>query len=106
MGVRAQNQAGKKIARERIQILLERACALHHTEPEESLRCIVLARRISMRLRVRIPKDLRRLFCRRCLQVLVPGESGRVRIHRGKVIVTCRACGRQKRYPVVRAHRT
>jgi len=105
MGVRSQNQAGKKIARERIELLLVRANALYHTEPEESRRCVAIARKISTRQRVRIPPELRRLFCRKCSRILIPGYSGRVRLHRGRIIMTCLSCGKQRRIPVVKAHR-
>ncbi|MDD1677519.1 MAG: ribonuclease P [Methanomicrobiales archaeon] len=103
--MRSQNQTGKKIARERIEILLLRARDLYHTEPEQSRRCVAIARKISTRQRVRIPRELRRLFCRKCSGILIPGHSGRVRLHHGKITTTCLACGKQKRIPVVRTHR-
>jgi ribonuclease P protein subunit RPR2 len=105
MGARSQGQTAKRIARERIEVLLSRALALFPGEMAESRRCIAIARKISTRQRVRIPRELRRLFCRKCSELLVPGYTGRVRIHSGKVIVTCLSCGKQKRYPVVRGHR-
>ena len=36
------------------------------------------------------------------LAYLVPGVNMRVRVHGGKVVVTCLACGHQRRYRVVR----
>jgi ribonuclease P protein subunit RPR2 len=55
-----------------------------------------------MRQRVRIPRDLRRRFCRRCSAYLVPGSTLRVRLHRGKVVTTCLRCMGHRRYRVVR----
>lgn len=88
----------RKIARERIAILFARAREFFDEDPAVSHRCVALARRIAMRQRVRIDRSYRRQFCRFCHAFLVPGRNMRVRIHRGKVIVTCRECGRQMRY--------
>jgi ribonuclease P protein subunit RPR2 len=90
----------KKIARERIAILFARAREFYPEDPAVSHRCVALARRIAMRQRVRIERRFRRQFCRYCYAFLVPGRNMRVRIHRGKVIVTCGECGRQMRFPL------
>ncbi|MDD3620971.1 MAG: ribonuclease P [Methanofollis sp.] len=102
---RSKDQNAKKIAHERIALLFERAAEFYPADPELSNRCVALARRIAMRQRVRIPKEFGTRFCRRCSAYLVPGSNARVRVQHGKVIVTCRVCGRQKRYPVVKEHR-
>ncbi|NYT06648.1 MAG: ribonuclease P [Methanomicrobiales archaeon] len=96
----------RKIARERIAILFARAREFFDEDPAVSRRCVALARRIAMRQRVRIDRVFRRQFCRHCHAFLVPGRNMRVRIHRGKVIVTCRECGRQMRYPLEERHET
>ncbi|WP_128693036.1 ribonuclease P protein component 4 [Methanoculleus taiwanensis] len=93
----------RKIARERIEVLFRQAAAFHPENPAWSNRCVELARKIGMRHRVRIDRRFKRQFCRRCNAFLVPGENMRVRIHRGRVIVTCLLCGHRARYPVVRS---
>ena len=104
MGEKMATKAGSsdltKIARERIRILFQRAEEVVSNDPELANRYVFLARRIAMRHRIRIPRDLRRRFCRYCYAYLVPGMNARARIHRGKVVVTCRICGRQRRYPL------
>jgi ribonuclease P protein subunit RPR2 len=102
MGRRQVSGDARRIARERIVILFARAEQFFPSYGEGSDRCVALARRIAMRYRVRIPRHLRRRFCRRCGAFLVPGANLRVRIHRGKVVTTCIRCRRQKRYRVVR----
>ncbi|MGC9009959.1 MAG: ribonuclease P protein component 4 [Sulfolobales archaeon] len=46
---------------------------------------------------VRIPPEIKRLYCKKCLTPLVPGKTSRVRIkNRGKKIeriTTCLICG-------------
>lgn len=102
MKVRSKNPAAKKIARERIRVLFEQARMAYPSHPERSNRYVELARKIAMRQRIRIDRDLRRLYCHHCSAYLVPGRNMRVRVHRGNVVVTCRACKRTTRYRVVR----
>jgi len=92
----------RRLARERIGILFERAAEFYPENPEWSNRCVELARKIGMRHRVRIEPLLKRRFCRRCNSYLVPGSNARVRIHRGRVVVTCLNCGHRSRYPTGR----
>ncbi|HUH78493.1 MAG TPA: ribonuclease P protein component 4 [Methanoregula sp.] len=106
MKAKSKNPATKKIARERIAVLFRQAQLAFHGHPERSNRYVELARRISMRQRVRIDRELRRRFCHHCYAYLVPGNNMRVRVHRGNVVVTCRACNRKMRYRVVRPHET
>jgi len=104
MTERSKNSAAKKIARERIVVLFEQARLIFHRHPEMSNRYIDLARRISMRQRVRIDQELRRQYCHHCYSFLVPGVNMRVRVHRGNVVVTCYSCNKKTRYRVVRPH--
>lgn len=88
-----------KIAKERIERLFELAEREFGHDPELTRAWLELARRISMRTRVRIPRELKRRMCRSCHRMLVPGRSARVRLKRGRVCITCLACGRVMRYP-------
>jgi len=96
-----------KIARERIEILfdLSREMVLKG-EYELSKRYISLARRISMKYNVRIPKKLKRMFCKKCHVFLYPGITSKVRVNRGKVTITCLLCGNIKRYPFIKEKRS
>lgn len=102
MGAKSRRSEGKRIARERIERLFQQAAIFFPENPQWSDRCIALARSIAMKQRVRIPRPLKRQFCRRCSAFLVPGRTSRVRVHRGRVVVTCFRCGSQRRYQVVK----
>ncbi len=102
MKEKSRNPATKRIARERIEVLFEQARKEFCAHPERSNRYVDIARRISMRLRIRIDRDLRRQYCHHCYSFLVPGRNMRVRVHRGNVIVTCRCCNKKTRYRLVR----
>ena len=91
------NYRARDLARQRIERLFELA-EEHSKNPERSDRYVDLARRISMRLRVRIPAYLKKRMCRHCYCYLSPDRC-RVRLRHGVLTVTCLQCGRQSRYP-------
>lgn len=91
------------LALQRIVRLFEAASEVYHRCPEVADRYVELARRISMRCRVRIPKPLRRRFCHNCYCFLVPGANCRVRLSPRRsphVVVTCLKCGYIHRIPI------
>lgn len=95
----------KRIARERIEILLNQALSVYREHPELANRYVALARRLSMRYKVRIPKFWRLFICRKCKGLMVPGFSGRVRLRRRRephIAFTCLKCGGVKRIPLRR----
>ncbi len=55
-------------------------------------RYIELARKISMRYLIPIPKEYKRRFCKHCYSYLLPHVTGRIRINRGKIIIYCYNC--------------
>jgi len=59
-----------------------------------------LARKISMRYVVKIPKEHKRKFCKHCYNYLLPFVTGRIRIHRGKVVIYCYNCKKYSRIPL------
>ncbi|MGD1004362.1 MAG: ribonuclease P protein component 4 [Methanoregulaceae archaeon] len=103
MKERSRTPHTKKIAHERIDRLFAQARDVFSSHPEWSNHYVELARRIAARQRVRIDHDFRRQFCRHCSSYLVPGNTSRVRIHRGIVVVTCLSCGKRRRYRVVKS---
>jgi ribonuclease P protein subunit RPR2 len=52
-----------------------------------------------MKYRVRIPKNLRRRFCRKCNSYFIFGKNARVRLKKKRVVVECLNCGFKRRYP-------
>ncbi|MGQ9583542.1 MAG: ribonuclease P protein component 4 [Thermoplasmatota archaeon] len=95
-----------RIASERMAVLFrlaqERASAGNQDIAE---RYISLARAIGMRYNVRVPRAMKRLFCRRCGAFLTPGRNMRVRLRTGKIVNTCLRCGRATRRPTAEKRR-
>jgi len=91
----------QKIARERIVRLFELAKKNLETHPERSRKYIELARKIGMRYNVRLTKDQKRSFCKKCNQLLIPGKTSEVRLDskRKLIIIKCLNCGNIYKYP-------
>lgn len=100
MAPRRNKNTEKKIAAERIERLFGSAYLVYDKDPLLSNRYIMLARKIAMKYRVKIPKQYRLNYCRKCLSFLLPGKNTRMRINSGKVTVTCMNCGHTRRYPI------
>lgn len=66
------------------------------TTVEMADRYVEVARRISMKSRVRIPRHLKHFICRGCKRALIPGATARFRTTGGRdrrLTVTCLRCG-------------
>ena len=86
----------RKIALERMQILITNAISNAKTNPVLSQRQASLARKISMRYKIRMPYDQRMVFCKKCKSFIAPGINSRIRLGRTSVKsirITCNLCG-------------
>lgn len=95
----------EQIALERVRTLFRLAEEAFPSDPVRAQRYVDLARRIAMRTRLRLPRDLRRRVCRRCKAYLVPGATSRNRIRQRRephVAITCLRCGVTTRIPLRR----
>lgn len=87
------------IARERIEILMELAEKVLEKHPKRSQRYVELARKIGMRYNVRMTKEQKRGFCKKCNTILKPGVTSRQKTEKGAVVVRCERCGTVRKYP-------
>lgn len=88
----------KKIAKKRIEKLFklaEKKAKLGQIDL--SHRYIQIARKISMRYLVKIPKELKKKYCKHCYSYLLLNKNCRVRISRGKIIIYCKNCKKYTR---------
>lgn len=70
------------MAKERIEILV--AGALKEQDSALASRQANLAKKIAMRHRVRMPYEIRQLYCKKCKAFIVPGRTARVRVGRDR----------------------
>ncbi|MFQ6107321.1 MAG: ribonuclease P protein component 4 [Thermoplasmata archaeon] len=93
----------RRIARERIRILFELAeKEALRGNMRRSNRYVQLARRIGMRYTTPIPSALKRRFCRRCGNFLLPATTSRVRLRSSRITITCGGCGHVMRMPYLK----
>lgn len=90
----------KEIAKERINILFSEAEKVFPQNKALANRYVTLARKIAMKVKIRIPPELKRRFCRYCYKYLLPGVNARVRTRGGKVIISCFECKKFLRIPL------
>jgi ribonuclease P protein subunit RPR2 len=94
------------IALERMEILFKLGIeAVKHGDYELARRYGELIRRISMRTRVKLPREMKRWVCKCCHIIMVPGFNARVRTRRDgralRVVTKCLSCGWIHRYQFV-----
>lgn len=85
----------RRIALERMQILIECAVSNARADPQLAQRQAAMARRISTRYRVRMPYQLRMVYCKKCKMFMAPGVGCRFRLGRSHVKsirITCSFC--------------
>jgi len=85
-------------AKERIIYFFKCAEKTFNKDPSLANRYITLARKYSMKYKVKIPKELKRRFCKHCYKYLVPGKTCRIRTHKGKVVYFCKYCKKFMRF--------
>ncbi|MAI01398.1 MAG: RNase P subunit [Nitrosopumilus sp.] len=79
-----------------MQILIDNAISNARTDPELSQRQASIARRISSKYKIRMPYDLRIVFCKKCKSFIAPGLNSRIRLGRTSVKsirISCNLCG-------------
>ena len=91
----------RRLAKERIKILMRLAEEEVSTHPERSRRYVELARKLGMKYKVRPPRKYKRRICRECGAYLKPGVNCTVRLIPRERIVSwkCGNCGSERRYP-------
>jgi ribonuclease P protein subunit RPR2 len=90
-----------KIAKERIEILLNLAKVEFENYPERSKKYVELAKKIGKRYNVRFTKEQKRSFCKKCNQLLIPNKTSEIETDSRKklIIIKCTNCGNIYRDP-------
>ncbi len=86
----------KQIALERMQILIDNAISNAKTNPKLAQRQGLVARKNSLRLKVKMPYALRMVFCKKCKSFIAPGINSKIRLGRTpikSIRITCNFCG-------------
>tara|TARA_Y100000782_G_scaffold90631_1_gene99061 strand:+ start:59 stop:370 length:312 start_codon:yes stop_codon:yes gene_type:complete len=87
--------AKRKIALERMYMLVNSAISNARLNSDLSQRQASLARRISAHHRIKMPYELRMNFCKKCKNFIAPGINSRIRLGRTSlksIRITCNFC--------------
>jgi len=88
----------QEIAKKRIDKLFELAAAEIDKNPDRSRRYGKLIWKIATRYNIKLGKK-RRLICRKCFTLQIPGKTTKVRLKRNKrVVYECLYCGEKRSY--------
>ncbi len=87
----------KGIARERILELFKQAEDQFNKHSERSNKYVKMALRLAAKSGIRMPKKVRRSYCRNCKSYLVSGKNSKIRTRNGKLVVSCLVCGSHRR---------
>jgi len=85
----------KEIATQRILVLFNNAVSNARNNPKLAERQAQIARKISMRFKIKMSWQIRISFCKECKKFIVPGVTSKIRIGRSSVKsirITCVFC--------------
>jgi len=88
-------QAKRKIALERMYVLISNATSNARLNPDLAQMQAGLTRRISTHYRIKMPYELRLNFCKQCKNFIAPGINSRIRLerpHLKSIRITCNFC--------------
>lgn len=97
LSVVRKQKINKKEALERVNSLLKDAQAAKSQELADKY--VKLARRLQMRHKLRMPREFKYKFCKKCGAYWRPGKTVRIRTHNGKVVYACLKCKAMRRIP-------
>jgi len=86
----------QELALKRIKQLFKEASIAK--KPERANRYVEIARKLAMKARIPIPRELKRKYCKDCYQYYIQGKTVRIRNHKGRVIYYCLKCKHYRRF--------
>ena len=92
----------QEIARERVKELFEQAEEIFSKDTKLADRYVNLARKIAMKVNLKMPRGLNRKFCKHCYSFLKQGVNCRVRTQKHNVVYSCLVCNKHMRFPLAR----
>ena len=92
----------KELAKERIIGLFKLAEQVFPKNKALANRYVKIARDMAMAVKVKIPTDLKRRYCKHCYSYLMPGVNSRVRMRSGKIVISCLDCKKFMRIVIKR----
>ena len=89
----------RKLAYDKIKVLFDEAKLQSRKNIELSNRYVKLARKIAMKVNLRMPREYKRRFCNHCYNYFT-NNNRRVRVHKSRVIYYCLNCKKYTRFVI------
>ncbi len=86
----------KEIAEKRIRKLFAMAKEEASERPELAERYVKLAREMARKTQTKIPQELKKAFCKKCMTPFT--SASKVRTKKGFLVYTCVRCGERRRF--------
>ena len=96
----------KQIAMQRVKVLIDRAL---YSRDEFSDHHIVIAKKIILKYKLKIPFEYKLLFCKQCKKFIIPGRDSIIRTGRSNtkaLRITCKLCGHTYRKIIEKPNQT
>lgn len=91
---RLSKEQQQNIALQQVKTLLQEAEQFFPENRVWANRLVGKARRAAMKVKLKMPREYKRKYCKHCYAFLMPGVNARVRTRAGKVIISCLECKR------------
>jgi len=90
----------KKIACERVNVLIKEAERMWEKDKELSRKYVKRAWAIKLRFKLKLSKELKTSFCKKCFAVWIPGKTVDIKFNQREHIIeyVCKECGYKKRF--------
>ncbi len=92
------NDSNKRKAAEHVNELFAEAESAFKDNPELSRRYVVMARKTAMKHKISFDRQKKMSFCKQCNAFLKRGINSSIRVHDGRVVLTCKECGFVRRF--------
>jgi len=90
----------KQQALQMVRGLFKEASEAFSKNPSRAHRYVKLARKIAMKVNLKMPRELKRKFCKHCYKYLKHGVNARTRISKSRVVILCKECKKFTRIPL------
>ncbi len=90
----------ERLAQEHISQLSKEYDKARYANKALANRYLQLIRRIAMKFRLRLPREVKHSYCKHCKQAFIPGKNCRVRTRDGKLVYYCYSCKKYTRLPL------
>lgn len=97
---KAKKEKLKKQARTDVSNFMNLAKESFKDDRSKSNMYVRKARRIAMKLNIRLNSSVKKRFCKHCYSYIVPGENLRIRTRDGKLVYYCLDCKKYMRFPI------